>query len=130
MATLFHSLGPNDVADIEGFKMAAALNPSTQDELMCDICFHIFPDWHTLQRHRLVHSGDKMSYKTGSRSRRTRCRNFQCELCPKMFTDRWNLQQHQRVHTGERPYACEKCGRKFAKKYNMQSHMAIHFTDI
>ncbi|XP_045181610.2 zinc finger and SCAN domain-containing protein 12-like isoform X2 [Mercenaria mercenaria] len=95
-------------------------NQGKMRNFLCEFCLQSFPDWDSLEQHRMVHSGEKFTNKT-------RSRNFKCDLCSKSFTDRWNLTQHLRIHTGERPYACTKCGRRFAKKCNMQTHMAIHF---
>ena len=119
LSTYFVFLGDDDLHDTEMFSVTNEPITEEVDDFTCDICFRRFSSWWTLQRHRTVHSSDKMPNKT-------RSRNFKCDMCPRMFTDRWNLKQHLRIHTGEKPYACETCGRRFAKKYNMQSHMAIH----
>jgi len=64
----------------------------TEEELKalrCPLCPRTFTQKYKLQRHFLIHTGEKP---------------FTCTHCKRKFTQRGNLNQHVRIHTGERPY--------------------------
>ena len=77
----------------------------------CEICNKGFPDAHKLNRHMLIHNGDKP---------------FVCEICSTAFNRNSNLKVHMRIHTGEKPHKCELCGKAFSDKGNYNKHMKNH----
>ncbi|XP_055844610.1 transcriptional repressor protein YY1 [Episyrphus balteatus] len=82
---------------------------------VCAECGKAFIDNSKLNRHLVVHTGDKP---------------FQCtfEGCGKRFSLDFNLRTHARIHTGYRPFACtfDGCTKRFAQSTNLKSHQLIH----
>ncbi|GAB5372747.1 hypothetical protein AAMO2058_001691600 [Amorphochlora amoebiformis] len=86
----------------------------TEDELrslQCPVCEVFFSQKYKLQRHFLIHTGEKP---------------FTCKYCKKSFTQRGNLNQHIRIHTGEKPFSCNICGKAFRQSSNRTQHMRVH----
>lgn len=56
---------------------------------ICNVCFHVFPNDTSLERHMKRHSADKP---------------FLCNICMRTFNRREHLENHQRTHTGDCPF--------------------------
>ena len=77
----------------------------------CTYCPKSFTKRFSLQRHLLIHTGDKP---------------FLCEFCPKRFSRPDSLKLHQRVHTGEEPFMCEFCPKRFTRSDHLKLHHRVH----
>jgi uncharacterized Zn-finger protein len=76
----------------------------------CNVCCKVFREKSKLDRHMLVHTGEKP---------------FPCEFCGKCFSVDYNLRTHLRVHTGEKPFQCtfENCDKRFTQSGNLKAHI-------
>ncbi|XP_049276063.1 zinc finger protein 678-like [Rhipicephalus sanguineus] len=77
----------------------------------CSECGYIGRNKSILQRHQMIHTGE---------------RPYKCEHCRKAFNRKSNLATHMRVHTGERPYQCHLCPWNFAWKNELTRHLEAH----
>lgn len=120
-----------------------------ETNIRCEICQKTFKNNKSLQRHKLLHSGEqivKKQYKLG---------DLQCPECDKKFANATNLTWHfDQNHSGNKPtntcYACDKdfsdnaclrrhleschsevpatcelCQKSFKSDYNLQRHIRI-----
>ncbi|XP_067636557.1 zinc finger protein 737-like isoform X2 [Eurosta solidaginis] len=85
-----------------------------RDKNGCDICGKHFKTKPVLNRHKLMHSGEKP---------------HKCDFCKKRFTRAASLRQHVRTHTGEKPYKCKYCERCFASMGALNGHLRLHLGD-
>ncbi|XP_077374613.1 uncharacterized protein LOC144017184 [Festucalex cinctus] len=77
----------------------------------CSLCDSAFFKMSDLQRHMMIHSGEKP---------------FSCTVCPKRFIRKAHLVYHMRTHTGEKPFTCSFCGKRFSLKGNLMRHTRKH----
>ncbi|XP_072105981.1 zinc finger protein 148-like isoform X3 [Mobula birostris] len=78
---------------------------------ICEQCSAAFRTNYHLQRHILIHTGEKP---------------YQCTQCSMRFIQKYLLQRHEKIHTGEKPFHCDECDMRFIQKYHMERHKRTH----
>ncbi|XP_055913218.1 transcription factor YY2 [Eupeodes corollae] len=108
---------PKSFKDLTGLRKH--LNTHGPKTRVCAECGKAFIDNSKLNRHLVVHTGDK-PYKCWFKG------------CGKRFSLDFNLRTHARIHTGYRPFACtfEGCNKRFAQSTNLKSHQMIHLKKV
>nr|XP_045595238.1 gastrula zinc finger protein XlCGF8.2DB-like [Procambarus clarkii] len=109
------------------------------DRPSCDRCGKTFSDRSGLNKHMLVHIGDKLYVcpQCGKRFIRndilqqhlmahTGAKNYLCHHCGKRFSRLGNLKEHMMGHNGTRPYPCSVCGKLFSRLDYLKNHMVVH----
>lgn len=97
---------------IEGYFQIKIDNTNTQEKsssFPCDDCEAVFNNISSLNRHKIIHTGEKY---------------FECDICHKVYTLKENLKCHKRIHTGVKPYQCNVCNSAFLQKSHLKSHHA------
>ncbi|XP_030833424.1 PR domain zinc finger protein 10 isoform X2 [Strongylocentrotus purpuratus] len=113
------------------------MKSETKEEYSCDYCDKKFPRFYSLQRHLVMHSGEK---------------NFTCDVCNKTFAHIYNRTRHMRRHKergefsgplpplrrrksdqptgdGNLSFACEHCDLEFESKRMLKIHVSLHFDE-
>jgi hypothetical protein len=77
----------------------------------CHLCDKQFDFMTHLQRHILVHTGEKP---------------YKCDVCDYSCNHKGNLKTHALLHTGSRPHQCHLCLRSFTQRSHLKSHLQTH----
>jgi len=110
-----------------------------EKKYFCDVCGSGFTRMFSLQRHYLIHTGERgfkcevcdALFRTGSQLKshvltHTGERPFKCHICPATFIQQGNLKRHIWTHTGEKPHVCSTCGAGFLSTSDLKRHVRIH----
>ncbi len=124
-------------------KRAAHGDDSGGGRFSCSLCSRVWPSRSALEKHLLVHSGDKphacpvcekrfsqvshVNYHVRTvHEKAEKPRNHVCGECGKAFAARFALSKHEKTHTNERPFKCDICDKGFIQKTHLQAHTLKH----
>ena len=74
----------------------------------CQVCSKCFTTKQVLERHNLIHKGERL---------------FVYEKCGKDFNKKCNLKCHQKVHGDEREFRCHHCKKDFKHSQSLKKHI-------
>ncbi|XP_053331153.1 zinc finger protein 770 [Spea bombifrons] len=81
------------------------------EDRKCERCHKVFPSCSKLERHLLVHTGQKP---------------FACAVCSKSFRQKTHLKIHQLTHIQEKPFQCSYCFKCFKTPEKLLKHEDVH----
>ena len=78
----------------------------------CNVCTKGFVSDVTLQRHMLIHSGEKP---------------YSCDICGRGFNQKYSVKLHRYTHTGDKPHKCTHCDYSTIKPLRLKEHiLSLH----
>ena len=111
----------------------------------CENCPKKFSTKGDLNRHKILHTGEKPfkcdicmqlfsragNLKSHMNSTHFFEKAFQCNVCDAKFTRSNHIKDHMMTHTDERPFDCELCGNSFRRKRDLAYHIKskVHRAD-
>lgn len=78
---------------------------------VCHYCSKEFTSVSKLNRHKVIHTGEKP---------------FSCDFCESKFAHQSNKRIHMAIHTGNKPFACQFCDKSFPAKNQLKDHLVKH----
>jgi len=95
-------------------RLTGKQNKENAAPITCEICKRSFAQVFSLNRHKLIHSGE---------------RPHKCSLCNFGFVQKSDLQRHMSVHNENADFPCQSCEKKFKSKKNLSLHLMTHSVD-
>ncbi|XP_026548787.1 zinc finger protein OZF-like, partial [Notechis scutatus] len=77
----------------------------------CLLCGRAFTRKSSLNRHLIIHTGEKP---------------YKCAHCGKSFNRKTNLLSHEMVHARDKSYQCSDCGKNFKPKWGVNAYQIDH----
>ncbi|XP_034267943.1 zinc finger protein with KRAB and SCAN domains 7-like isoform X2 [Pantherophis guttatus] len=77
----------------------------------CLLCGRAFTRKSSLNRHLIIHTGEKP---------------YKCVHCGKSFNRKTNLLSHEMVHARDKSYQCSDCGKNFKPKWGVNAYQIDH----
>jgi hypothetical protein len=93
-----------------------ARDMSSGRRFACYMCNKQFTLKSHLQRHMVVHTGEK---------------TYRCEVCSYSCNRKENLKRHTALHMGgSQDHQCHLCAKEFAQKCNLKAHLLTHWPGL
>ncbi|XP_055019968.1 zinc finger protein 3-like [Boleophthalmus pectinirostris] len=102
---------PETSATVNNADMSGTAEGAEDKKHQCSVCQKRFGTVQKLQRHIIIHTGEKP---------------FSCSTCEKTFNQKANLDKHEKLHNGEKPHTCIICKKTFTQKTSLDYHLMIH----
>ncbi|KAJ0066256.1 hypothetical protein NL108_004129 [Boleophthalmus pectinirostris] len=104
---------PETSATVNNRNMSGTAEGAKGKKHQCSVCQKRFgTKWH-LQRHIIIHPGEKP---------------FSCSTCEKIFNRKTSLDKHEKLHT-KKPFSCSTCKRSFTSKGFLALHVKGHLDE-
>ncbi|GBM38295.1 Zinc finger protein 333 [Araneus ventricosus] len=78
---------------------------------ICDACDECFFFKSQIDRHYVIHSGEK---------------SFSCQICEQKFSVKWNLRRHMLTHSEQKAHECDGCHKVCTQKANLVRYYRNH----
>ena len=104
---------------------------------LCTVCDKRFTRRGDLNRHKQIHTGEKLYSCTQCEKRFTNqhylsshmnvhSSKYKCSECGKCFRGNQQLTVHRRSHSGEKPFECTVCSKQFTHSSHLVDHSRLH----
>lgn len=98
-------------SDFDTISSSQPYNHPGSNEIKCKLCPKTFTNYHSLERHKSLHSDN---------------RRYNCTKCNYKFIQKSDLTRHMVIHDGAPNLECSKCNRKFRTKKKLSKHLDNH----